>query len=69
MTPPVKPGEMRFEDETASEHIGNALQLLHNLRTYEMSSSQAVQHEETLNAITKRLDQALAKLKGDRRNR
>lgn len=61
------PKAMRFEDETATEHIRNAQQLLHNLVTYEMSSSQAVQHEETIRAIRDRMDKALAKIAGDRR--
>ena len=49
-------------DETPSEHVRNAMQLLHNLRTYEMSSAEAVRHEETLNAITARLTWAVRKL-------
>ena len=57
----VDPGA-RVPDEPANEHVRNAMQLLHNLRTYEMSSAEAVRHEETLNAITARLTAAVRKL-------
>ena len=52
----------RVPDEPANEHIRNAMQLLHNLRTYEMSSAEAVRHEETLNAIAARMSAAVKKL-------
>jgi len=54
--------DVRVPDEPANEHVRNAMQLLHNLRTYEMSSAEAVRHEETLNAITARLTAAVRKL-------
>jgi hypothetical protein len=49
-------------DETPAEHVRNAMQLLHNLRTYEMSSAESLRHEETLNAIDARLRAAVRKL-------
>ena len=58
---PVDPA-IRTPNETPAEHIRNAMQILHNLRTYEMSSAESVRHEETLNAINARLSAAVRKL-------
>ncbi len=52
-------------DETVAEHLRNAIQLLHNLRTFEMSSMEAVRHESSLDALYDRIMAALAKV--DRR--
>jgi hypothetical protein len=48
--------------EPPNEHVRNALQLIHGLRTYEMSSADAVRHEATLNAIEARLGFAVRQL-------
>ena len=52
----------RTPDETPAEHVRNAMQLLHNLRTYEMSSPEYARHQETLSAINARLSAAVRKL-------
>jgi hypothetical protein len=54
----------RVPEEPANEHVRNAMQLLHNLRMYEMSSAESVRHEDTLNAIDARLRAAVKKLEG-----
>jgi hypothetical protein len=55
---------VRVPDEPANEHVRNAMQLLHNLRSYEMSSAELLRHDETLNAIDARLRAAVKKLEG-----
>lgn len=55
-------GFAKVPDEPANEHVRNALQLLHNLTTYEMSSAEVVRHGETFKAIDARLRAAIAKL-------
>ncbi len=53
-------------DETAIEHVGNALQLLHNLRTYVMSSAESFRHKTDLDAIEARLRAAQRAIKEGR---
>lgn len=49
-------------DESALEDVRNALQLVHNLRTFEMASVESTRHEKSLNAIVDRLWAATKKL-------
>ena len=54
--------ELRVPDEPAVEHVRNAMQLFHNLTTYEMSSNEVSRYRETVTAIWARLNAAVAKL-------
>lgn len=54
----------RVPDEPAKEHLRNAMQLFHNLTTYEMSSADVNRHRETLTAIYARMNAALKKMEG-----
>lgn len=53
-------------DETPEEHLRNALQLFHELRTYAMTSAQAVANEDLLNTIEARVRAALGKIEKKR---
>jgi hypothetical protein len=50
--------------EPPNEHLRNALQLLHNFVTYELSSADALRHEKTLTALRDRIVNALKPLEG-----